>query len=819
MQKDTFSLKDIYTYFIDGKIKLPLIQRGFVWNPYQIENLWDSLLRGYPIGSIVLHPREENNQTFFELLDGQQRITAICLGMLDRNNENIQRDILKLPTKNMRIFIDLAKPNPEDTRKYIFRVITRSHPWGYQKNDNTRTLEVKKIREALEEIGKKHNTKIEKYYEMPLENFYPYDAVKPYPWDLFMNASNLEYLKQSLEEWERKYWNGQERNKEEIECYKIEDIYKLVNEIRNVKKIPAIYIDFSALLKQQNIHNDDTIDDIENLFIRLNSAGTPLTAEELNYSILKSHIDSELQNKIEKACNKLFRPSRFITIAYWLWDASKKNKFPRLSIKPRQFQKEIQNSLDEFKKVILELIDDRIININDKQKTILEYVEYILKYSEENKIGLPFVTVCRLSNMAPEMMFMLLYRVYISKDRFDLESDLHRQMLGIITMFTWLGKGETLRDYSKLLRNIFPALTRLDTERFWSWETVQRAKLEYDEQQVLLDVLSKKQFMEKINNLLEIKPNSKQAEIERLGTELNFFKKLAFEKDLLLFCQRKFLYEYFDEKIFMLDDTNMPFDYDHLFPQSYIRRKKGIRKTLKDWYNSIGNLRAWPYEMNKSDSDRPPYEKLKDKLDDKNVLKISCCSNEWKNNTIDSSNIKSKWIDVYKLIMKRNLNLCKTWYDEFLIDNLVRKQEEINLLECFYNKKWKKKKTEDWDNFYQYNITDNICMTIAYDNDYFLHDEGIEFSLIEEFNNNESNLYHVYNHLNKTNLYQKAEDDESFYIYNYFTLLSMSKHSIKMLLEDINNWLKGLGTLTLNNKTLSLSEIFKESIKKEFRPE
>ena len=417
--------------------------------------------------------------------------------------------------------------------------------------------------------------------------------------------------------------------------------------------------------------------------------------------------------------------------------------------------------------------------------------------------------------MAPEIMFMLLYRVYISKDRFVLESDLHRRMLGIVTMFTWLGKGETLRDYSKLLRNIFPALTRLDTERFWSWETVQRAKLEYEEQQVLLDVLSKKQFTKKINNLLNIRGNSKQAEIDRLGTELNFFKKLAFEKDLLLFCQRKFLYKYFDEKMFMLDDTNMPFDYDHLFPQSYIKRKKGIRKTLKDWYNSIGNLRAWPYEMNKGDSDRPPYEKLKDK----NVLRMSCCSNEWKNNTIDSSNTKSKWIEVYKLIMKRNLNLCKTWYDEFLIDNLLTKHKKINLLEYLDNRKWEKEKIEDWDNFYQYNFTDNICMTIAYDNEYFLYDEGIEFSLIEEFNNNESKLYHVYNHLNKNDLYQKDEDDESFYIYNYFILLSTSKHSIKMLLEDINNWLKGLGTLTLNNKTLSLSEIFKESIKKEFRPE
>ncbi len=39
---DVFSLKDIYNYVDNGKIKLPSVQRGFVWRPYQIENLWDS---------------------------------------------------------------------------------------------------------------------------------------------------------------------------------------------------------------------------------------------------------------------------------------------------------------------------------------------------------------------------------------------------------------------------------------------------------------------------------------------------------------------------------------------------------------------------------------------------------------------------------------------------------------------------------------------------------------------------------------------------------------------------------------------------------
>ena len=36
-------------------ITLPTLQRGFVWKPYQIEMLWDSILRGYPIGSLLTY--------------------------------------------------------------------------------------------------------------------------------------------------------------------------------------------------------------------------------------------------------------------------------------------------------------------------------------------------------------------------------------------------------------------------------------------------------------------------------------------------------------------------------------------------------------------------------------------------------------------------------------------------------------------------------------------------------------------------------------------------------------------------------------------
>ena len=34
--------------------KVPSLQRGAVWKPGQVELLWDSILRGFPIGAFVL---------------------------------------------------------------------------------------------------------------------------------------------------------------------------------------------------------------------------------------------------------------------------------------------------------------------------------------------------------------------------------------------------------------------------------------------------------------------------------------------------------------------------------------------------------------------------------------------------------------------------------------------------------------------------------------------------------------------------------------------------------------------------------------------
>ena len=89
---------------------LPDIQREFVWSANQIECLFDSLMRGYPIGSFLFWKIDEQHKTSFRfydfirnyhekdnkhnpiastkkadnltaILDGQQRLTALYIGL------------------------------------------------------------------------------------------------------------------------------------------------------------------------------------------------------------------------------------------------------------------------------------------------------------------------------------------------------------------------------------------------------------------------------------------------------------------------------------------------------------------------------------------------------------------------------------------------------------------------------------------------------------------------------------------------------------------------------------------------------------------
>ncbi len=93
MAWSSYTIKELTDKFGRGEILLPEMQRAYVWKSSQVVRLFDSLYRGYPIGTILLWQlREpvvtrpgafssgEHNgilTTPMILLDGQQRLTSL----------------------------------------------------------------------------------------------------------------------------------------------------------------------------------------------------------------------------------------------------------------------------------------------------------------------------------------------------------------------------------------------------------------------------------------------------------------------------------------------------------------------------------------------------------------------------------------------------------------------------------------------------------------------------------------------------------------------------------------------------------------------
>ncbi len=115
------SIRDILSRYGDGKIILPAIQRNYVWQEDQIIALFDSLMKGYPVGTFLfweVKDRELNSfvfnsflkdidlverklrgpeiesesGTYLSVLDGQQRITSLLVGLTGSYRSKVKKD-------------------------------------------------------------------------------------------------------------------------------------------------------------------------------------------------------------------------------------------------------------------------------------------------------------------------------------------------------------------------------------------------------------------------------------------------------------------------------------------------------------------------------------------------------------------------------------------------------------------------------------------------------------------------------------------------------------------------------------------------------
>ncbi len=264
------------------EIDIPDVQRGLVWNPTQIANLWKSIFAGYPIGALTLYKQGEN----WQLIDGQQRWHAIKLGLSPAYHEA------------MTSIGTIWKRNEDNSWEFdCLMVYTRRHPWGFRwDGDKLKRLDHDKMVAMWNGIMKKES--ISDSFILPtLQQAASYMA----------KSCKMIPLHQLLSEDDAGLMDDDDA-----------DIWELAKEWRervNVPSLPLIRFDLKQgdSREQNDLKPGDSSRErnrIQELFTRINKGGTPISNTDLTYSTLCSYMGSGFKQAINTVAEGFLPPSR-----------------------------------------------------------------------------------------------------------------------------------------------------------------------------------------------------------------------------------------------------------------------------------------------------------------------------------------------------------------------------------------------------------------------------------------------------------------------------------------------------------------------------
>jgi uncharacterized protein with ParB-like and HNH nuclease domain len=589
---------------LNSILVLPPIQRGFVWKPNQIQELWDSLLRGMPIGAVMLQKINESSSKYREvttssnykelneisnekkgyfLLDGQQRTLSMLLGLF--------------VSETHRLWIDFNEDGLNYT-KYRLRVTTKYQPFGYSPDGRSK-LSLREKRDAYN------------HYSGNLikeEDFF--NKVKPWK----NSDTNGTYLFELKDLWDK--------NEEEIKAlqnFNIEQEHRLksfLEDLKNLKNqwIPLILVPEFKI--NENIENNN--DDLTLLFERISSNGTRLSSEDLLFSTIKqkwaeSH---DLVYKLQEKIGSLMKPTDFIMTIFRISILlhNQKNKAIADNPKPdaKYFHRYLKDLLNEEEYGLKTLIKDDSVFIRAFEKLMK-----LIEYKKDRIFGIPKI-------MFPYLNLYLLQALiyFIIKKEKDKINELE---LVRFIMFWMVNNPDSkkssesskevikLLDEGKSLVDIYNGLTKVREEH----------------KNLFFKLIIFKDKSVEFSNMRNQDERALEYFSER-NKEL--YQKFSTNISLLLWIQREFISNneaisnY--EPLAIHNEDNVPYDFDHLVPQSNwsslstnwtrlnnITNKTNNEKFCNLWIrrslgNLIGNYRVLASSINRSRGDKSLEEEF-----------------------------------------------------------------------------------------------------------------------------------------------------------------------------------------------------------------
>ena len=618
--------------------EIPAFQRGLVWNPAQIEVLWDSLLRGIPIGALSLIPKEgaerysqmatedQRSKGYF-ILDGQQRCNAITLGFREFNGAD----------KNPILWIDLF-PSEEiqkrSNRRFFFYVTTPARPWGYSISDSNGENKSGKIppnayREALRRIKFDLNNAAKK---PAVEELWPVEATLPVPFAVirkFVESGEnkfLDYIGGNEENLKLRDVGWYESFLEKQKRMPVEDLDLLESKIITIKEAfrKALEMPVMALIapstlasgsaeQSQDVNDEEDDSEIAVYFARLNKGGTPPSPEDLNYSILKS-INPSLA-KIEKydsyASDMLpMHPSRMAHIAMLAFK-SKMSKDKKIARNVTRRDAYLLGRDTDFVDFVCGVNGDK----SRFEKSLMQIDRWLLQSDDFQDGLLPMMRTTIARRSVNLFLFLVLLAENANSATLALKQN---QIVALVTMLAWFGDDNRL-DYNDLYHNLRSGDDVEMTVKEWLFLQIEHGTLHIPPPLSVMDNLIKAVSLAEGShgNMDEVHRAWNPVSYENALKQLWYWNGETGRSIVLYACReymRKTFGEYDPANVVWNEDAR-PWDYDHIIPSKWLISGQGRRQG--DWHelvckflNSIGNIAPIPFSKNRSKQDAPPEEYL-----------------------------------------------------------------------------------------------------------------------------------------------------------------------------------------------------------------
>ncbi|HRH96058.1 MAG TPA: DUF262 domain-containing protein [Prosthecobacter sp.] len=699
----SFSLREIASWTpgvcreVKTKIRasIPALQRGLVWTPQQNELLWDSILRGFPIGAVVVTRWSDklkktaeaaDESITYHLLDGQQRCHAIALGFSDPFVAKESPDNDKVESI---LWLDL-NPTPErnSTRNFWVRATTTAHPWGYRKDDAATPLTAWAIREALKPLGL--DAANAEYRRPSPMNLWPCDAAAKIP-------VPLSWLLQLPVEDESTFWTKLGTRAKEATRFpwaaRIRDfcvtddtaenktrIFKAIKRAHAAKLIaletPDELLEGSEQEKSGGSDRED-VSNIEQLFQRLNRQGTKLDGEELAYSMIKAHWP-DLEKPINDVSEGRMPQARMVSLGVRAALATEaKHNLPG---PPTVSALRVIARSEQDKKAIIQSF------ITQDLGNACEMVGQWLKYdAQTNPSGLLPVHITSIAMSSREVYLLLLHFANRLLEGHAAPAGWTKAMQAMATMIHWFAPEKAkvanrvyvgCRD-DMSLDNIRTAL--MEAHRAGEMYTIHAPEA------VGAFVRSPEIDFKDWNWWQPIHGDGTAEGIQQRRKVWEGFLNFRNNRGLLLYAQRGYLARRFRDydpaRKDLWEAHNRPWDFDHILASYYFHNRKDgsdFRGICGQWGYTIGNLRAWPFEDNRSDQAEEAAKKIKG---DPSRLEDSFLTTDEELAFSGGDKARRDEAAARSFVVNcrgRLLRIYRTWYEAVGVENLVTTHEENN---------------------------------------------------------------------------------------------------------------------------------------------